>query len=34
MIAAVARVNGASVATRDTRGFENCGIEVIDPWES
>ena len=34
MIAAVARVNGAFVATRDTRGFENCGIEVIDPWES
>jgi predicted nucleic acid-binding protein len=34
MIAAIARVNGASVATRDTRGFENCGIEVINTWES
>ena len=34
MIAAIARVHGASVATRDTGGFENCGIEVIDPWES
>ena len=34
MIAAIARVNGASVATRDTGGFENCGIEVINPWET
>ena len=33
MIAAIARVNGASVATRDTGGFESCGIEVINPWE-
>lgn len=31
-IAAIARSLGASVATRDTRGFEGCGIEVIDPW--
>lgn len=34
MIAAIARVNGASVATRDTGGFENCGVEIINPWET
>ena len=32
MIAAIARVNGAAVATRDTGGFEDCGIEVVNPW--
>ena len=32
MIAAIARVNGASVATRDLYGFENCGVEVVNPW--
>ena len=31
-IAAIARSLGASVATRDTRGFEGCGVDVIDPW--
>ena len=31
-IAAIARSLDASVATRDTRGFEGCGIDVIDPW--
>ena len=31
-IAAIARSLGASVATRDARGFEGCGIDVIDPW--
>ena len=31
-IAAIARSLGASVATRDSDGFEDCGIEVIDPW--
>lgn len=34
MIASIARAHGAAVATRDTSGFENCGIEVINPWES
>lgn len=32
MIAAIARVNGAAVATRDLYGFENCGVEVMNPW--
>ena len=31
-IAAIARVPGASIATRDLYGFENCGIEVINSW--
>ena len=32
MIAAIARVNDAVVATRDTGGFDDCGVEVINPW--
>jgi toxin FitB len=32
MIAAVARTQGASVVTRDTRGFEECGVPLINPW--
>lgn len=31
-IAAIARACGATVATRNTAGFEGCGIDVIDPW--
>jgi toxin FitB len=31
-IAAIARVHEASVATRNTRDYEGCGIMVIDPW--
>ena len=31
-IAAIARSVGASVATRDTGGFEGCGIGVVNPW--
>ena len=32
-IAAIARSKGASVATRDVRGFQDCGIEVVNPWQ-
>ncbi len=32
MIAAIARAQGASVVTRDTGGFEGCGLVVINPW--
>lgn len=32
MIAAIARVRGATVVTRNIRDFERCGIEVINPW--
>lgn len=31
-IAAIAHSKGASVATRDVRDFEGCGIEVVNPW--
>ena len=33
-IAAIARSKGASVATRDSRGFEDCGIDLLNPWNS
>ena len=32
MIAAIARTRGASLVTRDTGGFEECGLTLIDPW--
>lgn len=31
-IAAIARSRGASVATRDVNGFDDCGLDVLDPW--
>ncbi|MEM6533360.1 MAG: type II toxin-antitoxin system VapC family toxin [Myxococcota bacterium] len=31
-IAAIARANSACLATRNTRDFEGCGIELINPW--
>ena len=31
-IAAIARIRGAKVATRNIADFEDCAIEVIDPW--
>jgi predicted nucleic acid-binding protein len=32
-IAAIARTQGAAVATRNVRDFEGCGLDVIDPWQ-
>lgn len=32
-IAAIARSIGASVATRNVRDFQGCGIEIINPWD-
>jgi predicted nucleic acid-binding protein len=32
MVASVGRAFKASVATRNVRDFEGCGISVIDPW--
>jgi predicted nucleic acid-binding protein len=32
MIAAIARAHDASVVTRDSGGFDGCGVTVIDPW--
>ncbi len=34
MIAAIAKTQGATVVTRDTGGFDGCGITFINPWES
>ncbi len=31
-IAAIARTQGASIATRNAKDFEGCGIDVVDPW--
>jgi len=31
-IAAVCRVHGAFLATRNGRDFEHTGVEVLDPW--
>ena len=33
-IAAIARSAGVPVATRDTGGFEGCGISVVNPWSN
>jgi len=32
MIAAVARLHGANVVTRNTTDFDHCGIDVVIPW--
>ena len=32
MIAAIARLHGASVVTRNTSDFEGCGIALVNPW--
>jgi len=31
-IAAIAASRGLGIATRDVRGFEGCGIELVNPW--
>lgn len=33
-IAAIARAQGAAVATRNIDDFEGCGIDIIDPWNA
>ena len=33
MIAAIAITHNATVATRNTRDFEGCGIELVNPWQ-
>ena len=33
-IAAIARSCGADLATRNTPDFDECGIDVIDPWHA
>jgi predicted nucleic acid-binding protein len=31
-VAAIAHSAGASLATRNVKDFEHCGIRVVDPW--
>jgi len=31
-IAAICRVHGAALATRDSKGFRGVGVDLIDPW--
>jgi predicted nucleic acid-binding protein len=31
-IAAIAKVRGAKLATRNVADFEDCGLDVVDPW--
>jgi predicted nucleic acid-binding protein len=33
-IAAIARLHGASIATRNVADFEGCGVVVVDPWRA
>lgn len=32
MIAGIVRSRGATLATRNVRDFEDCGIALVDPW--
>lgn len=32
-IAAITRFHGARLATRNVKDFDNCGIDVINPWD-
>ncbi|MCE2426240.1 MAG: type II toxin-antitoxin system VapC family toxin [Pseudomonadales bacterium] len=32
-IAAISRLHGAVLATRNVRDFQGTGVEVVDPWE-
>ena len=31
-VAAIAQVRGARLATRNVADFEDCGLDVVDPW--
>jgi predicted nucleic acid-binding protein len=33
MIAAIARVNGGRLATRNTKDFETTGLALVSPWQ-
>lgn len=33
-IAAIAKANDATLATRDLHDFEGCGVHLINPWQS
>jgi predicted nucleic acid-binding protein len=33
-IAAIARAHGATVATRNVKDFADCGIDIVNPWQT
>jgi toxin FitB len=33
LIAATARVHELTVVTRNTKGFDGCGVSLLNPWE-
>lgn len=33
-IAAIARATNASIATRNVKDFDGCGVRVINPWDA
>ncbi len=33
-IAAIAKVHDATLATRNTPDFEDCGIQLVNPWQA
>lgn len=33
-IAAICRAAGAAIATRDSAGFKDCGLDIINPWSA
>jgi predicted nucleic acid-binding protein len=33
-IAAIAQVRGARLATRNVADFDDCGLEVVNPWNA
>ncbi|MGE6742682.1 type II toxin-antitoxin system VapC family toxin [Allorhizobium pseudoryzae] len=34
MIAAIAQLHGGRLATRNTRDFLTCGLDLVNPWDS
>jgi predicted nucleic acid-binding protein len=34
MIAAITQSRGATLATRNSKDFNNCGIDLINPWDA
>ena len=34
MIAAIVKNHNGSIATRNTKDFQGCGIKIINPWEN
>jgi len=34
IVAATARAHDAAVVTRDSGGFEGCGVTVVNPWNA